>query len=89
MGNWTPLSGTNSALRPSPFTNRLSISLCSPSLHGPALPVRFPTTYCTATVGGYGICGCQGLENMSERDRLGDDDEWGFLESDLVLPSSI
>jgi len=26
---------------------------------------------------------------MSERDRWGDEDEWGFLESNVVLPFSI
>lgn len=43
-----------------PPTNHLSISLCSPSLYDQSLPVRFPTTYCTATVAGYSICRRQG-----------------------------
>lgn len=59
--NRTPLSGTKSVLcHPPTLTYHLSISLCSLSLYNQSLPVRFPTTYCSATVAGYNICGRQG-----------------------------
>lgn len=53
----------------------LYVSLCDLSFHEPTLPVWFPTNYYLATVAGYHIYGPQGLENTSEGDRLGDDDE--------------
>lgn len=71
------------------FELLIRVSLCDLSFHEPTLPVWFPTNYYLATVAGYHIYGPQGLENMSEGDRLGDDDESSLSGRDwFVFPSS-
>lgn len=77
VGNRSPLSWNKmcTVLFCPAFELLICVSLCDLSFHEPTLPVWFPTNYYLATVAGYHIYGPQGLENMSEGDRLGDDDE--------------
>lgn len=64
------------------FELLICVSLCDLSFHEPTLPMWFPTNYYLATVAGYHICGPQGLENTSEGDRFGDDDEGSLSRRD-------